>query len=228
MGQQTVVIKSNRYGITLFLDKDIPFQDLLRDISDKFRASSKFFKGAKMAVMMEGRNLSQEEQLEIVRTIQESSSLEILCILEQDTLEESYMKQAVEEKLKEQDASTGRFYKGTLRSGQVLESETSIIILGDVNPGATVVSKGSVIVLGTLKGMIHAGAAGNEYAFVAALHMMPVQIKIADVMGRSDDRPAYSKEFRGRRASEPKIAYAEDGKIYMELITKEVINDIRI
>lgn len=225
MGQQTVVIKSNRYGITLFLDKQIPFQDLLNDISDKFRASSKFFKGAQMAIAMQGRDLSREEQLAIVRTIQESSSLEILCIFEQDTLEELYMKQIVEEKLREQDASTGRFYKGTLRSGQVLESETSIIILGDVNPGATVVSKGNVIVLGTLKGTVHAGAAGNEYAFVAALHMMPVQIKIADVMGRSEDEPAYSKK---RHVSEPKIAYAEGGKIYMELITKEVINDIRI
>ncbi len=225
MGQQTVVIKSNRYGITLFLDKHIPFKDLLHDISEKFRASSKFFKGAQMAIAMEGRNLSREEQIKIVQAIQESSSLEILCIFEQDTLEESYMKQAVEEKLKEQDASNGRFYKGTLRSGQVLESETSIIILGDVNPGATVVSKGNVVVLGALKGTIHAGAAGNERAFVVALHMMPVQIKIADAIGRSDDQPAYLKR---RHASEPKIAYAEDGKIYMELITKEVINDIRI
>ncbi|MEI3190241.1 MAG: septum site-determining protein MinC [Lachnospiraceae bacterium] len=36
------------------------------------------------------------------------------------------------------------------------------MILGDVNPGATVVSKGNVVVLGALKGTIHAGAAGNE------------------------------------------------------------------
>ena len=63
MGQQTVVIKSNRYGITLFLDKHIPFKDLLHDISEKFRASSKFFKGAQMAIAMEGRNLSREEQI---------------------------------------------------------------------------------------------------------------------------------------------------------------------
>ena len=225
MKQQTVVIKSNRYGITLFLDKDIPFGDLLRDISEKFRASSKFFKGAQMAMAMEGRELSKEEQLEIIRVIQENSSLEILCILEQDALKEADMKQVVEKKQQERDASTGRFYKGTLRSGQVLESETSIIILGDVNPGATVVSKGSVIVLGALKGVVHAGAAGNEHAFVVALHMLPVQIKIADSIGRSDDRPVYA---RGRHALEPKIAYAEDDKIYMELITKEVINDIQI
>ena len=81
---------------------------------------------------------------------------------------------------KELSASDGKFYKGTLRSGQVLEAGSSIIILGDVNPGATVVSKGNVVVLGTLKGTIHAGAAGNEGAFVAALNMNPMQIRIAD------------------------------------------------
>ena len=49
------------------------------------------------------------------------------------------------------------FYKGTLRSGQVFESDGSVVVLGDVNPGGKVVAKGSVIVLGSLKGNIFAG-----------------------------------------------------------------------
>ena len=180
MNQQTVVIKSNKYGITLFLDKDTEFSELLKDIGEKFKASSKFFKDAQMAIAFEGRILSQEEQMDVNRVIQESSGLEILCILEQDALKEAYMKRVLEERQQQQASSDGRFYKGTLRSGQVLESETSIIILGDVNPGATVVSKGNVVVLGALKGTIHAGATGNEASFVAALNMNPMQIRIAD------------------------------------------------
>lgn len=135
MNQQTVVIKSNKYGITLFLDKDTEFSELLKDIGEKFKASSKFFKDAQMAIAFEGRILSQEEQMDVIRVIQESSGLEILCILEQDALKEAYMKRVLEERQQQQASSDGRFYKGTLRSGQVLESETSIIILGDVNPG---------------------------------------------------------------------------------------------
>lgn len=164
MKNQTVVIKSNKYGITLFLDKDMDFQELLEKIGEKFTASAKFFENAQMALAFEGRTLSREEQMEVIRVIQEHSTLEILCILEQDALKESYMKKALEEKQQQRSNNDGRFYKGTLRSGQVLESETSIIILGDVNPGATVVSKGNVVVLGTLKGTIHAGAVGNERA----------------------------------------------------------------
>lgn len=224
MKQQTVVIKSNKYGITLFLDRNIPFRELLADIAERFRASAEFFRDARMALAFDGRRLSREEQLEVIHVIQENSSLEILCVLEQDELKESFMKQVVEGRQGERDFNTGRFYKGTLRSGQVLESETSIIILGDVNPGATIVSKGNVVVLGSLKGTIHAGAVGNEDAFVAALNMSPVQIRIADVIARSGDGPIHMKGA----ATGPMIAYAEEGNIYMEPITKEVINDIRI
>lgn len=224
MKRQTVVIKSNKYGITLFLDKDIPFETLLKDVGDKFKSSANFFKDAQMALQMEGRTLSKDEQMEVLRVIQENSSLEILCVLEQDALKESYMKQALEERQHERAVNDGRFYKGTLRSGQVLESETSIIILGDVNPGATVVSKGNVVVLGSLKGIIHAGAAGNENTFVAALNMAPMQIRIADAIARSADRPPHKKND----STGPMIAYTENGNIYMEPITKEVINDIRI
>ena len=58
------------------------------------------------------------------------------------------------------------------------------MVLGDVNPGGKVVAKGSVIVLGSLKGNIFAGVDGNENAFVVALEMNPMQIKIADVIAR--------------------------------------------
>lgn len=224
MKQQTVVIKSNKYGITLFLDRELSFEKLLKDIADKFQASAKFFENAQMALAFEGRDLSREEQLEVIRVIQENSTLEILCVMEQDALKESYMKQALEERQHQRASNDGRFYKGTLRSGQVLESETSIIILGDVNPGATVVSKGNVVVLGTLKGTIHAGAVGNEHTFVAALNMDPMQIRIADAIARSADGPAAVKGSM----TGPMIAYTEGGNIYMEPITKEVINDIRI
>ncbi len=79
------------------------------------------------------------------------------------------------------------FYKGTLRSGQVFEADGSVVVLGDVNPGGKVVAKGSVIVLGSLKGNIFAGVDGNENAFVVALEMSPMQIKIGDIIARSSD-----------------------------------------
>ena len=120
----------------------------------------------------------------------------------------------------------GRFYKGTLRSGQVMESETSIIILGDVNPGARVISKGNIVILGALKGNVYVGAAGNESAFVAALSMDPMQIRIGDVIARCSDKASVKKKKKAEDT--PKIAFVEDGNIYIEPITKEILNDINL
>ena len=221
---RVIVIKSNRYGITLFLDKDASFQELLGSIREKFRASSKFFKDAQMALAFEGRQLTQEEQIEVIQAIQESSGLQVLCILENDALKESeHSKQIVEGRKQKSAESDGTILmKERFVPDRFWTSETSIVILGDVNPGATVVSKGNVVVLGALKGTIHAGAAGNESCFVAALNMMPMQIRIGDCIARSADGPMT------KGATEPMIAYTENGNIYMEPITKEVINDIRI
>ena len=119
-------------------------------------------------------------------------------------------------------ANPGQFYKGTLRSGQIVESDSSIIVLGDINPGATVIAKGNIVVLGALKGNAHAGSGGNTTAFVVALEMHPMQIRIGDVMGRCAD--GASRKIP--RHSDPQIAFVENENIYIEPISREVMNEI--
>lgn len=218
--KNSVIIKSNKYGIVVILDNQLSYNELLKDITVKFRESSKFFKDATMAITFEGRRLSDEEEREILDIISENTNLNVICI-DQDKIREQYFKKTLDEKLNEISSNEGQFYKGTLRSGQVLESETSIIVLGDVNPGAKVISKGNVVVLGALKGTVYAGGAGNSASFVVALSMEPMQIRIGDIIARSSDKPAKNLK------QDPKIAFVEDNNIYIESITKNVINDIR-
>lgn len=234
--EQAVVIKSNRYGLTVWLDNKIEFEILRGLVAEKFAESKKFFKGAELAIAFEGRVLSQEEQVKLVQEMICHAGIKVPCIVDLDASKENMMKQAMEhtkDSVGSQSDQDGRFYKGTLRSGQVLESETSIIVLGDVNPGATVVSKGNVVVLGTLKGSIYVGAGGNENTFVAALSMDPMQIRIADYIARnSDDSEKKDKKKllkkKDKLDGEPMIAYVEAGNIYIEPITKEVLADINI
>uniref|UniRef100_A0A7C2ICZ3 Septum site-determining protein MinC n=1 Tax=Ammonifex degensii TaxID=42838 RepID=A0A7C2ICZ3_9THEO len=68
----------------------------------------------------------------------------------------------------------------TLRSGQSIFYAGNVIILGDVNPGAEVTAAGDVVVTGRLRGMVHAGAGGNEAAVVVAFWLEPTQLRIAD------------------------------------------------
>lgn len=217
-----VIIKGNKYGIVVVLDQEMKYEELREEIAKKFRDSAKFFDKAQMAISFEGRTLSNEEQRDILNIIAEETELHVVCVIDNDEKKEEVFKKALDEKLMELSNTTGQFYKGNLRSGQVLESETSIIIMGDVNPGARIVSKGNIIVLGSLKGTVFAGATGNTNSFVLALDMNPVQIRIGDTIARSPDKPAKSAP------KETKIAFWEDGNIYIEPLNKDVLGDIKL
>lgn len=223
---QPVIIKSNKYGINLILDPGMPFEELLHHITDKFLESEKFFKNAKMALSFEGRKLSKEEEYCIIDTITQRTSIQIVCIIDNDEVREQYIKQKMDVCAESESGNIGRFYRGTLRSGQVLESETSIIIIGDVNPDAKIVSRGNVIVLGALKGTAWAGALGNEDCFVVALDMNPAQIKIGNIIGRSEKGFLASIRERKKVAPEPQIATVSEGRILIEPITKNTFNNI--
>jgi septum site-determining protein MinC len=175
-----------------------------------------------MAISFEGRKLSNEEQREVLGIIGENTDMHIVCVMENDPVIEDTFKKTVEQKLLELNNNTGQFYKGILRSGASLEFETSVIIIGDVNHGARVVSKGNIIVLGALKGNAFAGATGNTNSFVVALDMSPTQIRIADTIARAPDKP------QKQEIKEAKIAFLEDGNIYIEPLNKNVLPDISL
>ena len=220
----SVIIKGNKHGIVVVLDENIPFAELKEALVEKFQSASKFFDKASMAVSFEGRRLTSTEEKEILDIISENSELNIVCVIDNDKMRDDYYKKAVNEKLEELSSHTGQFYKGTLRSGQVLESESSIIVLGDVNPGARIISKGNVVVLGSLKGLVFAGANGNQDSFVVALEMAPMQIRIGDIIARSND----GTQIKPGKSIDPKIAYVDDGNIYIEKLDKNALADIRL
>ena len=162
-----VIVKRNKYGIKLILDNHIPFPELLQLITDKFKETGNFFKDAQMALSFEGRVLTPDEQLRIIETITENTSIRIACIVDDDSALEERMRTQLEaaeyagmpQAVAAEETSTD-FYKGNLRSGQVLESYSNITLIGDVNPGAKIISHGSIVILGSLKGNACAGAAG--------------------------------------------------------------------
>ncbi len=218
----SVIIKGNKYGIVVVLDEDLDFDELKKHVKEKFTESSSFFKDAKMAISFEGRELTNEQQKEILDIIGNNTNMHIVCVIDNDSETEELFRKSLDQELMELENNTGQFYKGILRSGASLEFENSVVIIGDVNRGARVVSKGNIIVLGSLKGNAFAGACGNTNSFVVALDMQPMQIRIADVIARSPDKPVKDPD------KETKIAFLEDGNIYIEKLNKSVLNDINL
>lgn len=228
---QKVVIKKNKFGITVVIDKELTYEDIKNEVKEKFKLSSKFFKNAEVAVSFKGVKLDQIQENELVQIIMDNSDLKVVCIVDEDKEREVIFQKAINNRHTVDNVDGGQFYKGTLRSGQLLESETSIIILGDVNVGAKVVAAGNVIVLGSLKGTVYAGANGNGSAFVVALDMDPMQIRIAETIARKADEiiKKNNKKFAIRKSNplaDPQIAYVQDDNIYIEPIKREVLQEM--
>ncbi len=110
------------------------------------------------------------------------------------------------------------FHQGTLRSGQELNVDSGIVIIGDVNPGAKVTAQGNIIVIGSLKGYAHAGCGGVDDACVFALNMQPTQIRISRVIARSPDK--FSNE-----PTKPQLAFLEDNRIVIDEIHNSLYKD---
>lgn len=254
--KNTVIIKGNRYGISIVLDKDLEFSQLLKDLETRLEGAEEFFDSDKqLAVTFEGRSLSNDELDQILTVIKNNSRLNIQYVMDEnselettffdiiqtakeaeaqvqasaepievsgilDTMQKTDQTVSEHESIAAQD-NAGMFYKGTLRSGQTLESKESLVIIGDVNPGATVISGGNIVIIGSLKGNVTAGSNGNPNAFVMALSMDPIQIQIADVIARSSDTKKSSKQKQ-----EAMIATIINDQICIESISKAAIQDI--
>ena len=186
------------------MDSEVSFDILMKSMEEKFRNSAKFFQGAQMAVRFLGRRLTYLEEQAVLDLISNTTGIDVVCIIDGDPANETAYKSVVERTLSNVRKRDGQFYKGTLGKKQVVESDTSIVILGDVELGAKVISKGSVVILGALHGFVHAGAAGDRAAFIAALSMQPKQLRIADVeakktthlSGKSSDQRGESRDTR--------------------------------
>ncbi|GFI70722.1 septum site-determining protein MinC [Lachnospiraceae bacterium] len=226
--KNSVIIKSFPSGIVLYLDAEMPFELLLADIEEKFRESSSFFKDARMALSIKGRDLSPREEQKIIYAIQTNSQLRIICLVgEDDETNQSFVKA-----LQQTDFSgefslnnEGHFYRGTLKNGQVLETESSIVILGDVYPGSAIISARDVIVLGGLYGEAYAGGNGSSGHYVAALEMSPERLKIGDFKYKSKDKIS---KWSIKPKVQPKIAYVKDKKVIIDSLTKDLLSELPV
>ena len=215
--KDAVVIKGNKAGMTVYLEKDLDFEEVLQAIAKKFKSTAKFWGAAQMTLTLEGRDLTPEEEYRVVQTITDNSDIEVLCLLDTDGNRTRKCEKALNERLMELSSLTGQFYKGNLRDGDVLGSEASIVVIGDVEKGARIISKGNVVILGDLHGSVTAGASGNEKTVIVALEMAPQQLKISEVQ-------AVYPEKGKRLGKGPSIAYVENQGICVKNTKKNIFD----
>ncbi|MBZ9713000.1 septum site-determining protein MinC [Deinococcus multiflagellatus] len=105
----------------------------------------------------------------------------------------------------------------TLRAGMRESYPGSVIVLGDVNPGAEILAGGDVIVVGALRGLAHAGCTGNSEAMVWARPIASAQIRIADAVARAPEGSSLSTMRHRDDQPVPEMARLQDGAIRIDV-----------
>lgn len=220
MNEGSVVFKGSLNCLTVIMKEEVEFDEILKQMEEKILSAGKFFKGAKLLVKYRGKKLTFEEEQKMFQLLQSKSGAKITGI-EMDTEEPPKVEVEPQPQphakirmsnffFKGLEEGITKFYRGTVRSGQLLNFDGNLVVVGDVNPGAELIATGNVVVMGTLRGIVHAGANGNKEAIVVALNLQPTQLRIADVITRPPDENDNGGQFI------PELAYIKDDIVYID------------
>lgn len=185
-------------ALLIKLDPNMSLKDNLKGLSEKM--SSTFFKGSYAVVDYNGLEVSDEEKKDI-ETLLKNFNTNIL----------GYQNNKSEQKnITINQKKSLKIINKTLRSGQKVEYDGDVVILGDVNPDAYIIASGSVVIMGALRGVVHAGTNGDETAVIMALKLKPQQIRIGHYIARAPDNM--------EEVNHPEIAFIEGDSIIIEKI----------
>ncbi len=209
MKRGNIKFKGVKEGIYLII-KGEEFDKIVDELDNILEESKDFFKGAKI-IGIKSDFLSQIEKNEILNIIKYRHRLEVDNEDLSEELKELFNPEEIIEEEIYQGIEKGEsiFLNSTIRSGQLIEFDGNIVIIGDVNPGAMISAMGNIVILGSLKGIAHAGNNGNKNAIIAAYDLSATQLRIADKIGRKPD--GYVNEGKI-----PEIARIEKNEIYIE------------
>lgn len=188
MGRDMVSIKGTKNGLVIVLDPNREFEEIRNTLLRKMESAKGFFRGAKFSFLQEHHEMPvhQKNELEnICRQFGLVPNGEDRTNLRTGLTESSYKKVFTHQHA----AATGEaalMVRRSLRSGQRITYPGHIVVLGDIHPGAEVISGGSILVMGSCRGVVHAGMGGNRSAKVIALLLAPTVLSIAGQRYTSD------------------------------------------
>ncbi|MCR5595016.1 MAG: septum site-determining protein MinC [Lachnospiraceae bacterium] len=215
----SVVIKSYKDGLSIHMDPDADMDTIKADLAARFKESASFFKDATVAVSFEDREIDSLTERELINIITSSSQVKVACVAGKNKLTQAMLINAlneVEYKSATQIDSSVQVIPNTIKDGQVVDVPGSVLILGDVYSGTTVIAGGDIYVLGSLQGQAHAGNNGDPDRVIVALDMNPEKMRISGIKYHPVDKPKWS--IKKNNVITPKMARIEGTELITEVI----------
>lgn len=182
-----VGINLKKDEIIIKLNEEAEQKEIVDTLKKKLPELKKLYKEEKTPIRVIGKVLKNKE----IDVIQEMIKKKIDVEIEFDMPKTLGLHSITKTFERNIAVSETKFHRGSLRSGQKMESDGSLVIIGDVNSGAEVIASDNIVVLGTLRGLAHAGAKGNKQAIVAAGYVDTVQVRIANIVKEIDREEEY-------------------------------------
>lgn len=225
---QHIQIKGIREGLLVTLG-DQPWDEVHQALLDHLDQQAEFLRGARLALDVGNHVLKAADLGHLSKEIADRNLTLWAVISNSPTTERSAQsfglatrlfkprpepELSVRQETAVQDAGSAIVVRRTLRSGASLRHPGHIVLIGDINPGAEIVARGDVIVWGRLRGMVHAGAEGDEGAVICALDLSPTQLRIASQIAvtpkrRGKTQPEMARIVNGQVVAEPWVPKRE-------------------
>lgn len=202
MIEDKIIIKGNKEGLNavINMNKFKDFDEMLEALIEKLSKGKKFYKGCTLKITSDLKYINERELNRLKDVLFEEFLVED-CIFENREEKTNSIFAGVYE-------GRTKFIRKTIRSGQIINYPGNVVIIGDVNPGSEVYAAGNVIVLGILKGGVHAGVGGSDKAIIAAFCLQPQILQIGHIITRSPEDEAKPKY--------PEVARVKDNNIIVE------------
>ena len=232
ISKQQITFKSEQGRLLLLLPPaaqkkftPVEWEELCQQLKQRLSSEERFFQPNTTVHLIARDRLLDSRQLQEIDELLQTAQLRMKRIYTQRrqtavaaaTAGYSVEQQTKLEHLNEtQDQGkaleTPLYVQMTVRSGTEVRHRGSIIVLGDVNPGGSLIAAGDIFVWGRLRGLAHAGSEGNEACRIMALHMQPTQLRIADKVARAPEKPPVSYQ--------PEVAYINDEGIRIAIASE--------
>ena len=184
-----ITINTKKDSIVIKIDENAEQDEIMQELNQKLVELKKLYKEDDTPITVTGKVLKNKEIDQIQGEINKNINVKVFFdsprILGLHGIKKTFNKDIA--------TSETKFHKGALRSGQRIEFEGSLVILGDVNDGAEVIASENIVVIGALRGLAHAGAKGNNDAMIAASSIESQQIRISNVV-KEIERDEINKE----------------------------------
>ena len=225
--KQDVVFRGSKDGLQLIFNDKQDYEVLKEKLKAHLQRAELFFQGADVVLDIGNLEFSIDQILEVQNILAFPHGLRLRKVIHGgsepkpvaktvrgETMEPEKRNIDQRQNIVENWTSAPKrpdtyLYKGTLRSGQRITYNGNVVVVGDVNPGAEIRAAGDIIVMGTLRGLAHAGVGGATDVAIVAFKLDPTQIRIGDVIGRPPEGDLGAPK-------EPEVARLKDGVILVE------------